>query len=298
MTTFIPVTYHKRRYPPTIISQIYEIAANFGKESIPSHDRYSLHTEYSFTKRNVSIDFTKKYPRIAESNYRGIPLLWADTEWAMEFVDFIKDITYGQPDPEVIEIHPPFMDVCESIDKFLDIYSPFEEKIRKLYPDTTICLENRSGSQYTKSKFLISTIDSLTETMTKVNERGLNLKMAVDYPQLFTAYDMEPRDVSMDWFEKEHEKLTPFKRMISSVHLWGKLRNPKGRLVAHSGDLNTLFDMDEERKNRLLNLINDFYDDGICRYFVPEVNSSDSDLQSIMDDCVKAGMMFTGEFYF
>ena len=114
---------------------------------------------------------------------------------------------------------------------------------------------------------------------------------------MFTAHGFEPKDVPMDWFEKEHEKLTAIKPFISSVYLWGKRRNDKGKLNSHQGDLNTLFEGDDERKGRLLALIASFYDDGICRYFVPEVNSNDHDLKSIIDDCIKAGIEFTGEYY-
>lgn len=198
MAIFIPVNYHKRKYPPNIVSSVEEIAANFGKNSIPSCQRYSLHTEYSFTKRPLTDEFSEKYPAISSSNHRGIPILWAGEQWTEEFIEFVKEITYGQPVPEIIEVHPPFVDTCGTIDEFLDVYEPFEKEIVKQFPNITICIENRSGSQYTKSKFLISTLDDIRDLLSKIDDRRYGLKMAVDYPQLFTAYHKDPKDISMD----------------------------------------------------------------------------------------------------
>ena len=297
MTRFIPVKYGKRNYPPNIISSVDEIAGHFGKNVISDTVRYSLHTEYSFTKRNFPTDFSVKYPSIASSTYRGIPLLWTSEVWSEQFYEFITDITFKRKDPEIIEIHPPFKDHCPNIDVFLDRYMIFEGKFRKKFPNTKICIENRAGSQYTKSRFLISSINDICELINESRSKGCNLKVAVDYPQLFTAYGHEPKDVPMDWFETEHKKLINVKQSISSVHLWGKRRNEKEKLNAHQGDLNSLFEDDPEKKEKLLKLIASFYDDGICRYFVPEVNSNDSDLKSIIDDCMRAGIEFTGEYY-
>ena len=214
-----------------------------------------------------------------------------------EFVEFIGDITRGKSPPEIIEIHPPFADACNKVSEFLDVYEQFEKEITRMFPDVIICIENRSGSQYTKSKFLISTLDDIRSLLSEVDARGIKLKMAVDYPQLFTSYHKDPKDIPMNWFENEHSILETYKEMISSIHLWGKNRNSNGRLVAHNGDLNTLFDMDSNKKEGLLKLISSFYDDGVCRYFVPEVNSCDRDLHSIIEDCVAAGMTFSGEYY-
>jgi len=297
MTRFIPVKYGKRNYPSNIINSIDELAGHFGKTAIPDSNRYSLHTEYSFTKRNFPPDYYSKYPSIAHSTHRGIPLLWASKEWSEQFFKFIIDITFERKDPEIIEIHPPFKDCCPDIKDFLDRYLFFEKKIKERFPKTKICIENRAGSQYTKSNFLISNIDDICELISESRSRGSDLRVAVDYPQLFTTYGYEPKDVPMGWFENEHKKLDDVKQSISSVHLWGKRRNEKGKLNAHQGDLNSLFEGDQERKERLLNLIASFYNDGICRYFVPEVNSNDRDLKSIIDDCTKAGIEFTGEYY-
>ena len=39
----------------------------------------------------------------------------------------------------------------------------------------------------------------------------------------------------------------------------------------------------------------DTFDDNIVRYFVPEVNSSEEDLQSIINDLLKYGIIFNFE---
>ena len=297
MTSFIPVGYHKRRYPPEIKCEIEEVAGNFGKTTITDCERYSLHTEYSFTKRVLEESFSKRYPILASSTYNGIPLLWTSTEWADRFADFVINITAGKKSPEVIEVHPPFRDTCTSVQQFLDRFASFERKIRTVYPKVTICIENRAGSQYRKASFLISTIEDVSELITACRDIGSSLKVALDYPQLFTAYHKEPFEMDMGIFLERHHLLDDCRESISSVHMWGKKRNDAGRLVAHSGDLNSLFDGDLLKKSQLLSLISSFYNDGVCRYFVPEVNSCDEDLHSILRDCMNVGIRFDGIYY-
>lgn len=297
MTTFIPVEYHGKAYPPGISCDISEVAGHFDKTSIPRADRYSLHTEYSFTRRNMSSELIRKYPVLKESAERGIPRLWYSDRWVLEFGEFLIDLVDDNPDPEVIEIHPPFKDYCPTVTCFLDRYAMFEERVRSVFPDATVCIENRSGTQYTKSGFLVSTIEEVVNLLTCVSERGIGLKFALDYPQLFTAYDYYPDEVPADEFTERHKLLEPVKSMISSIHLWGKKRNMDERWVSHTSDMNTMFADNPAMKETLLSLIGRSYDDGIARYFIPEVNSGSTDLQSIVNDCIAAGICFDGEIY-
>lgn len=90
-------------------------------------------------------------------------------------------------------------------------------------------------------------------------------------------------------FLQSHKTLDGLQSYIQGVHIWGKHKNAKGRWVAHFGDLNTLFADNQKNKTAFLQLLNHFYDDGIARFFVPEVNSTPAHLQSIVNDFIKAG---------
>lgn len=297
MTTFIPVDYHGKAYPPGIKCEIREIAGHFDNTSIDFADRYSLHTEYSFTKRNLTSDLISRYSELKESESRGIPRLWYSEKWAAEFGEFVIGLVDDRPNPEVIEIHPPFKDYCSSATCFLDRYAIFEDTVSEAFPDAIVCIENRSGSQYSKSGFLVSKIEEIVDLLTLVSEREVRLKFALDYPQLFTAYNYEPDEVPAEEFTNKHRLLEPVKDLISSIHLWGKNRNDNGRWIAHTGNLNTMFADNPGMKRALLSIIREFYDDGVARYFVPEVNSGSIDLQSIVSDCMDAGIKFDGEIY-
>lgn len=48
----IPITYHSKKYPENVISNIDEIAGNFDKDTIDPKRKYSLHTEYSHMKES------------------------------------------------------------------------------------------------------------------------------------------------------------------------------------------------------------------------------------------------------
>lgn len=87
-------------------------------------------------------------------------------------------------------------------------------------------------------------------------------------------------------------KLKEIRHNIRGIHLWGKGRNSKGKPIAHLGDLNSYFDYDMDFKEAFLLNMLDTFDDGMDRYFVPEVNSGTEDLLSIVNDLRRVGFKF------
>ena len=78
---------------------------------------------------------------------------------------------------------------------------------------------------------------------------------------------------------------------ISSIHIWGKKRI-RGRLVAHQGDLNDYFENDTALKKHFLTGARELLADDQPRFFIPEVNSKNEDLISIVREFQKAGFEF------
>ena len=73
-TLFKMVKYNKKKYPAHIPISIEEIDGNFDKSSIGTLTMpYSLHTEYSYAKRNFNTDIVSKYDEIVKSQKSGIP---------------------------------------------------------------------------------------------------------------------------------------------------------------------------------------------------------------------------------
>ena len=116
------------------------------------------------------------------------------------------------------------------------------------------------------------------------------MRITLDLPQLFTAHNVSKS--KEDLMDKLFIKVNSIKHNISGIHLWGKRTSESGRRVAHIGDLNSYFMNDVNFKNKfLVNMFNTF-NDGIDRYFVPEVNSGSVDLVSIINDLKGAGFTF------
>ena len=82
------------------------------------------------------------------------------------------------------------------------------------------------------------------------------------------------------------------KDFISGFHIWGKKLSSKGRIVSHQGDLSNYFNNNNELKTTVLTELNAIFDDGNPRYFVPEVNSNNEDLKSIVEDLIYHGFKF------
>lgn len=160
MGKFILVKY-RNKYLEGKKPSIQEIAAHFDVSHINPEPDYSLHTEYSITKRDFRSIHLRECDEIKTANHRGVPKLWFSEKWANEFAKFIKSLTNGLIPPTIIEIHPPYKDYTGSIDVFLDRYKIFEEEILKLFPAVCIVVENRHKSYYGPSQFLLSKVEDL-----------------------------------------------------------------------------------------------------------------------------------------
>ncbi|MCK5107456.1 MAG: hypothetical protein KAQ83_01900 [Nanoarchaeota archaeon] len=251
---------------------------------------YSLHTEYSFGKRKFNTELIKEFTTLSNSHKNFVPKLWFNSTWAEEFAKFIIKLVNKNKSPSIIEIHPPFNDYCTSIKEFVKIYEIFEEIILEKFPDVKILIEHRSGTVYKCGKFLISTCEDLLELHALVIEKKLKLKMVVDFPQIFTSYNISTGRFTKEVIKKIMNLIHPFKTSIRSIHLWGK-RKYGNRLISHMGDLNSYF-CSEELKNVFLEEMFKLLNEDTPLYFVPEVNSTDEDLKSIINDLEKTGFKF------
>jgi hypothetical protein len=219
---------------------------------------------------------------IKSANKNGIPQLWKSKAWAKEFFLFIDRFLANSIEPEIIEIHPPFIDYCETINKFLDIYEEFEKLISDKFPGVKIFLENRCGTKYGK-KFLISDSDDVISLCEQLSNKKYRLKMVLDYPQLFSGEGISPDKITDKKIIEIMTKIRPYKDFFGGIHLWGKKRI-NNRWCAHNGDLNTLFNMDNVKKDLFLKSLYETFNDDILRYMVLEVNSGTTDLKSIVTD--------------
>ena len=289
----VPITYHSKKYPSNINSYIDEIAGNLDKESISPTREYSLHTEYSHMKRKLDSKLLNKYDQLKSCHKDFIPQLWKNKLWAEQFADFIIEIVGNNIPPKIIEIHPPFKDYCDNLDKFFEIYTVFEKKILKVFPGTLIFIENRCGTFYTGGKFLISKGKEIIEFLSKLSEMQLRLKLVLDYPQVFSAELIKMDNVKLDKIIKFNSDIKKYNSYIGGFHLWGKRKKASNsRWVSHTGDLNDFFSNNDMLKEDFIKSIISTFDDNKMRFFVPEVNSSEEDLQSIIVDLQKYGVIF------
>lgn len=290
MSQLIPVKYGKKEYPGGITPSIEELACHFDVCSLnPSMD-YSLHTEYSYGPRKFSSDLVNKYSTLVDSSKKGVPELWKGREWAIEFSTFLEELVGENNPPAIIEIHPPFSNYIKSLEEFIEIYSIFELRINQIFPDTKIFIENRSGTIYSQGSFLISKDMDMVNLSELIRERKLSLRMVLDIPQLLTAHSINNK--TEDKLKEAVANLKKCAGNIEGIHLWGKKTGKNGRMVSHAGDLNTYFFNSTSFKKIFLKNIYELFNDNKKRYFVPEVNSSTNDLESIVTDLINSGFKF------
>jgi len=292
MALLIPVKYHDKMYPARIRPRIEEIAGHFDKTEINPNMNYSLHTEYSVGKRELKSKLLDGLTTIKSSHKNQIPRLWYSKDWAEEFHEFIVRIVGKKDSPSIIEIHPPFTDYCGSIYEFINNYTFFELKLRETYPETEIFIENRCGTIYRGGKFLLTKIEDLIEFSRILDRNKLKLKVVLDIPQLFAAHYINLREIKIEEIKAIMDQIKNIRHNIKGIHLWGKKLSQNNRWSSHIGDLNDYFSGNTEIKKIFLKKLYEIFDDDKKRYFVPEVNSSNSDLWSIVNDLINVGFRF------
>lgn len=285
LDNFILVEYNNLPYPEGYSAQIQEVAAHFDKDAIDPQRAYSMHTEYSYGKRKYNTELIFKYPVLISANKDGVPQLWKSAEWASEFADFIVDLVDGHSAPTIIEIHPPFNDYC-SLAEFADRFRIFEHKIHEACPDVIIVIENRAGSVYHGGRFLVGKAKEIVALCALIKSEALNLGIVLDFPQLLTAENIDPLKFKTEKYQSTIQAIAEHRDLIKGIHIWGKKKSATGRWVAHAGNFDTYFGGDDAVKEIFLSGIREICNDGLPRFFVPEVNSGSSDLEAIIQDLV------------
>jgi hypothetical protein len=294
MSRLIPVKYHKKNYPIHIEARIHELAGNFDKEELLVDSPYSLHTEYSYMPRKFESKIIKDLVHITSAQRDGVPQLWYNEKWGNDFFIFLERLIDSNNPPEVLEIHPPFNDYCNSFDQFLNTFNVFYNRFANRYPTTIILIENRCGTLYKGGRFLLSTCSDILDFCDILSNSDIDLKLVLDYPQILSAELVKMDDVKLDKVKKFNLELSKYKEIIGGFHMWGKRKSEKGnRWTPHTGNLNTLFSNNDQLKHDFLNSIFTTFNDDIDRYFVPEVNSGEDDLHSIVTDMEQEGFVFT-----
>lgn len=289
LSRLIPIKYHNKRYPPHISSNIQEVAGHFDKGQVYINTPYSLHTEYSYASRKLNSNVLNGLDAIRNAHKDFIPQLWKSADWAIEFAIFIKRLVDKKLPPEIIEIHPPFDDYCETFEQFIEMYMCFYEEISATFPDVKIFIENRCGTQYRGGKFLMSTGSDILKLCKIIKQNELELSIVLDYPQLFTAQKIGMNNIDLAPIIDFNTRLVEYRDVVDGIHIWGRRKNSKGRWITHVGDLNSYFDNNQVLKNKFLLSLYHTFDDDNKRYFVPEVNSGEEDLFSIVSDLESAG---------
>ena len=305
MVKLIPVQYDKITYPNGVHCEIKEESAPL---SIPHLKRfapkYSLHTDPSASRRvPIDSEFLKEFPTLRKRCVEGIPQLWFNKQWAEEFADFIKKVVDKNRPPAIIEIHPPYKDYCNSMQHFLENYRVFEERILSFYPKTEILVENRYGTKYTRSPFLISSYRDVVDFVSQLEKTTPKLKLGLvlDFPQLLAESRMlRPKnDKTKEMLPEMFTSLKSCKSRIRSVHLWGprKIKDDGNFMGVHKEDLNGLFQWHEGMKKVFLEELNELLRDIPSCYFVPEVGArtkeeTDTKVNAIVNDLVSSGFVF------
>jgi len=315
MSKLIPVKYRNMNYPSHIEVKVHEVSGNFDKEKLSIDDfSYSLHTDSASKAQTFSSEVFHDLEHIKTVQKDGRPQLWYDKKWANDFFTFVDRIIGLNNPPEVLEIHPPFnnypvfkdckltarkFDYYKAFKIFIDIFNVFYKQFieKEKYKNTTILVENR-GSNW-NGRFLLSKPSDVLDFAYILSNSNSGLKIVLDYPQLFSAVylsasskkkkELQQKGIMIDdeILEKIisfNQEIKKYKKLIGGFHMWGKYRDENRNWISHAGNLNTLFSYNDELKQEFLKSVSSTFDDDIARYFVPEVNSGEDDLLSIIND--------------
>jgi hypothetical protein len=242
--------------------------------------------------RKFNSEIVKDLNNITTAQKDNVPQLWYSKEWAHDFFIFIERLVGSDNPPEVLEIHPPFRDYCSSFDHFLDVFTVFYDLFHYKYPDTLVLIENRFGTMYNGGKFLLATCADVLEFCEILTRTEIGLKIVLDYPQIFSAELINMNNVTLKKILAFNKELSKYRNVIGGFHMWGKRKSASGRWTPHTGNFDTFFSDNKEMKFEFLHSVSQTFDDDIERYFVPEVNSGEEDVFSIVSDMESSGFKF------
>ena len=117
-----------------------------------------------------------------------------------------------------------------------------------------------------------------------IEEHNLNLSIVLDFPQLFTAENIDPIKFKSEKYLAAVRAIDPWKTYVEGIHIWEKKKSATSRWVALAGNWNTYFGGSDEVKELFLSGIRQLCNDGSVRFWVPEVNTGSEDLASIIHD--------------
>ena len=264
-------------------AMLREVPAHFDVKVLKAGGPYALHTEYASKSRAFDSPLLEGLETLKASQRRGVPELWTSKTWSEEFGQFIFRLVGSSAPPDVIEIHPPFACTTSTIEDFFENYGTFEAIVRDRFTSCEFVIENRSGSKH-PSPFLISGVDSIVALGQAMASRKLQLRIALDLPQVFTSHWGSKHQVGMEGLDLI-QRLRPIHAQIHTLHLWG--RGASGG--AHSGGLDGLFAAGTGAKEACLRELCQMLDDGEPdRHLVLEVTRQ-SDMEAILADLQNAG---------
>lgn len=287
----IPVQYGRMRYPAPIQPHLVEVPGHFDKDAIPQGlPRYSLHTEYSAGQRTWSRNLIKRFPTLLRSQTDGIPRLWTSALWAREFAEFVTALVANNATPDIVEIHPPFRKDCADMGRFLDLVLEFQSALPAELSRTKVTVENRHGTRLS-SRFLLCTADDVKRLERSIQKTSAELTVVLDIPQLLHGEGIDPAYAPADEIAGVLDELRPIMDKVSGIHLWARSR----RGGTHVADLDEYFGGRTAVKEAVLRVLARLLDDGLHRYFVPEVNYGRSNaIEPMVRDLQAVGFEFTG----
>jgi len=296
MAKLIPVKFKGITYPNGIKAEIVEESAPLWIPHFKRFaQRYSLHTDPSGRPQQY-FPLLDQFPTLRMAYVEGISQLWFNRQWAEEFADFIVKIVNGNRPPLMIEIHPPYKDYCTSIEQFFETYRVFEGRISSSYFGTEILIENRYGTPYKRSPFLISSYADVVNLCNHLEKTELGLALVLDLPQLLDQIGMP--SVTIALLKDMFNSLSLCRKKIKGIHLWGHRMVVNGHFRGvHREDLDGLFQGNKMLKAVFLRELFELLNDDTARYFVPEVGGNskeenDKKVKAIVDDLISAGFVF------
>lgn len=288
-SNLILVQYQNNPFPEPSPCNVKLIEAHFDVETISETGRYVLRTEYSYGRRKFTSKTLNSCNSLLQTQKNGIPILWVNKEWALALADLIKKQTKNASEPELIEICPPFKTTISELDKFVELYRYFEDELKRSYPNANIVVANRFGAMQRDLPFLVSSVDDMQKLSRLISKRKLNLRLSVDFSQLFSAHS------KTDWFFRSNMpklfgKIKEFRDHIECIHVLGKMRSSSNTIT--TGNFLKYFKDNEDQRDAFLHALAYVFDDALPRYFIPEINGYLQDTSSVLEDLKSVGFSF------
>jgi hypothetical protein len=269
INALLPVSLAGLKYPEDVQCETEYISWLDGKPKSPPNGDYILKVDETFNNARV----------------------WQDTEAMISLTKSLNEIFKLYGTPKLLELAAPVKTDIFDEELFLTCCSIIEKKMKK-HSGLKVAIINGTGNQKSKPNSYISTIEDLMKLKVQLRERKIRLQFSIDFPALLAGKRSSYNQ------SETLGALTKMKNSIVSMHITNVQNQlsfrSKTRKIGDDLTAEFLHKFKYPTYDDFYTILRTIFNDNQRRYLIPKNIASNTQLEELVDNLLRAGFAFCG----